>query len=208
MRRVLKKMRNSLFFRNISLSVSFRTVSRFRRNLHFSSFFTSTTLTIPFFSFLFFSTVKLSIHDYCRIRSMKLLFCLACITNFAMGTRFWNRETESRGLERQPSVWKIGNAAISATDWFISSFVALLRKTVEAIQYLGPARWGYAFQWIWSSVVSTDFHSIRQTVVNQRNSSPSFNTFLASPLPVSLFLDLTHRSRSVSFPLRNNWTID
>lgn len=107
-----------------------------------------------------------------------------------MGTRFWNRETESRGLERQPSVWKIGNAAISATDWFISSFVALLRKTVEAIQYLGPARWGYAFQWIWSSVVSTDFHSIRQTVVNQRNSSPSFNTFLASPLPVSFFWTL------------------
>lgn len=205
MRRVLKKMRNSLFFRNISLSVSISNRLQIPKEPTFFFFLHLHDADDPFFSFLFFSTIKLSIHDYCR--SMKLLFCLACI-KFAMGTRFWNRETESRGLERQPSVWKIGNAAISATDWFISSFVALLRKTVEAIQYLGPARWGYAFQWIWSSVVSTDFHSIRQTVVNQRNSSPSFNTFLASPLPVSLFLDLTHRSRSVSFPLRNNWTID
>lgn len=92
-------------------------------------------------------------------------------------------------------MWKIGDAAISATDWFISSFVALLRKTVEAIQYLGPARWGYAFQWIWSSVVSTHFHSIRQTCrKSTKQFSFSYNTSLASPPPCfPFFLNFAHR---------------
>lgn len=78
----------------------------------------------------------------------------------------------SRGRARSNAAVRVKNrdAAISATDWFILSFVALLKKTPRQSNIFPLAgRWGNASEWTRSSVVSTDFHSIQQVAVNQRN---------------------------------------
>lgn len=175
MRRVLKKMRSPVLVASTSLYVSFENGQRFR--LLFSFFF-SHPATLLFLRSSCFIYLFLS-------KQLPLLFRVKLSYNgrvtvwYRLSVTLWadrvypvTSDPWSRGRAKSNATVRVKNrdAAISATDWFILSFEALLRKTVEAIQYLWPARCGYAFEWIWSSVVSTDFHSIWQVTVNQRNS--------------------------------------